>query len=237
MDRYTVDRPKCLVELDGRPLLSWQLASLSSANPSVIGIVTGWQAHTLEDRGLTIFHNNAWSVTTMVDSLMCAEEWLLSDVTIVSYGDIIYGPAVVRLVAQSEAPISVAYDPNWRGLWERRFADPLSDAESFSVDESGYVLDIGQMPRSFREVKGQYMGVLRFTPYGWIEAQRIVRATPVEDRRRLDMTTLLRTIVMERRVPIAGVPTPGPWCEFDQPSDLEVGREIAVELARQEVVG
>ena len=62
---------------------------------------------------------------------------------------------------------------NWLALWERRFGDPLLDAETFRLSSDGSLLEIGNKPRNVEEVEGQYMGLLRFSPEGWTEFLKI----------------------------------------------------------------
>lgn len=74
MGSLTVDIPKCLVRLAGRPLLDWQSAALVGAGIDELGIVTGYRAETLRNRGLPHFHNPHWATTNMVASLVRASE-------------------------------------------------------------------------------------------------------------------------------------------------------------------
>jgi choline kinase len=53
------DRPKCLVELEGRPLLDRQIAALRRGGANEIGIVRGYRAEMLNFPGLTYFDNRA----------------------------------------------------------------------------------------------------------------------------------------------------------------------------------
>ena len=41
---YTLDRPKCLVPLAGRPLLEWQTTALRRAGIDDVTILTGYRA-------------------------------------------------------------------------------------------------------------------------------------------------------------------------------------------------
>ena len=92
-------RPKCLVELDGRPLLDRQLAALRAGGARDIGIVRGYRRDMLERPALTCFDNDRWSETNMVMSLACAAEWLRAGPVIVSYGDIFYRGDLIRGLA------------------------------------------------------------------------------------------------------------------------------------------
>ncbi|MBF0128245.1 MAG: phosphocholine cytidylyltransferase family protein, partial [Magnetococcales bacterium] len=142
MGDLTDDRPKCLVELGGRPLLEWQLAALRGAGIREIAIVTGYKSGMLRGRGLTGFHNPRWETTNMVSSLACAGTWLREGPCIVSYSDIFYEASAVSSLMASSAELAVTYDPGWLPLWEKRFGDPLRDAETFRLDGEGRLLEI-----------------------------------------------------------------------------------------------
>lgn len=220
MKDLTDDRPKCLVELRGKPLLEWQLIALKEAGISEIAIVTGYKKELLATRGLKEFHNPRWAETNMVSSLACAGEWLKSEPCIVSYSDIFYEASAVTALIESQAKLAVTYDDNWRSLWEKRFGDPLLDAETFRMDENNLLLEIGNKPMTVSEIEGQYMGLLRFTPEGWDEVERIRSALSPDQRDRMHMTGTLQKVIEEGRVPIAALPYHEAWGEVDSADDL-----------------
>ena len=131
------ERPKCLVELAGRPLLERQMAALRRGGCTEIGVVRGYRGEMLDRPGLNGFNNDRWSETNMVSSLACAASWLREAPVIVSYADIFYRAALVQGLAETPGELVIAYDRKWRELWTRRFADPLADAETFRIDSSG----------------------------------------------------------------------------------------------------
>ncbi len=222
MKNLTEERPKCLVELRGKALLDWQLEALRAAGITEIGIVTGYKRELLANRGLVEFHNPRWAETNMVSSLACADEWLRDSSCIVSYSDIFYEASGPRLLVHTQAELAITYDPNWRALWESRFADPLSDAETFKMDSHGVLLEIGQRPTRIEDIQGQYMGLLRFTPAAWrqVETLRQLLEAPVRDR--LDMTGMLQRLIAEQDARIEALAYEGPWGEVDSAEDLAV---------------
>lgn len=220
MQELTDDRPKCLVELRGRTLLDWQLAALQGAGINEIGIVTGYKREQLAGRGLHEFHNPRWTETNMVSSLECAEAWLTVEPCVVSYSDIFYESEAVTALMESKAGLAVTYDANWRTLWEKRFGDPLLDAETFRLNADGTLAEIGNKPKTVAEVEGQYMGLLRFTPEGWQEVVRIRSALPPETCDRMHMTGTLQKVIEAGRVPIAALPYHKGWGEVDSADDL-----------------
>lgn len=137
-------------------------------------------------------------------------------------------------VAAVPAPLAITYDPEWRRLWERRFADPLSDAETFRVDATGKLLEIGQHPTTIEAIQGQYMGLLRFTPKGWAEVLRIRTALPANEQDTMHMTGTLQRIIASGRLPIAAIAYRGAWGEIDTEHDLLVSAEAAAPLASAE---
>jgi len=222
MKNLTDECPKCLVELRGKPLLDWQLKALREAGITEIAIVTGYKRELLSGRGLKEFHNPRWAETNMVSSLACAAEWLEAEPCMVSYSDIFYDSSAVTALMNCPAMLAVTYDANWRALWEKRFGDPLLDAETFRMKADGTLAEIGNKPKTVEEVEGQYMGLLRFTPPGWKEVVRIRAALPSEQCDRMHMTGTLQKVIEAERIPVAAVPYRGAWGEVDSAEDIAI---------------
>jgi choline kinase len=220
MKELTQDRPKCLVELRGKALLDWQLDAMRASGIEGIAIVTGYKRELLYARGLVEFHNPRWAETNMVASLACAEEWLRQEPCIVSYTDIFYKPTAIKSLITCPADLAITYDPNWLGLWKRRFDDPLVDAETFRLAPDGTLVEIGNKPVSINDVQGQYMGLLRFTPRGWQEIQRICTELTRERCNKMDMTSVLQKVIEGERLTVAAVPYYDTWGEVDNLKDL-----------------
>ncbi len=65
---------------------------------------------------------------------------------IISYADIVYSAEIVRALIESQEPLSIVVDKNWRTLWEKRFENPLLDAETLKIRE-GKVIELGKKPK------------------------------------------------------------------------------------------
>jgi choline kinase len=226
MGERTDDRPKCLVEVGGRSLLSRQVAALRGGGATELGIVRGYRAASISVDGACYFENPRWSSTNMVQSLATARAWLATAPTLVSYSDIFYSRELVARLAAAAGDLVVAYDLEWLALWQRRFADPLSDAETFRTDADGRLREIGAKARSLEEIRGQYMGLLKFTPPAWQAVERQLAALEPAARDKLDMTSLLR-LLLAADFPISTLSTRGQWGEVDNPSDIAVYEAMA----------
>jgi choline kinase len=223
------DRPKCMLELAGKPLIEHQMAALRRGGVDEIGVVRGYRAEMIDFPGLGYFSNERWAETNMVMSLAAAAPWLRSGPVIVSYADIFYRSELVRGLAATPGPLSISYDRAWRRLWTRRFSDPLADAETFRIDAAGRLLEIGGKTTRIEDIEGQYMGLLRFTPSAWNAVEALLSTLDVPVRDRLDMTGLLGRLLAGKELPIDTFATDGQWGEIDNPEDVALYEKMVSE--------
>ncbi|MEU4420917.1 phosphocholine cytidylyltransferase family protein [Actinoplanes sp. NPDC024001] len=227
----TAERPKCMVPLAGRPLLHWQRAALGAAGITEQAVVVGYRSELVDTQDMTVFRATRWAETNMVGSLLAAEQWLTTGPCVVSYADIVYSAATVRRLAAAPGELAIAYDPAWAELWRRRFADPRDDAETFRLAPDGALREIGARPATVREVQGQYMGLLRFTPAAWSAVRAVLDALTPAEVDALDMTSLLRMLLDAGRR-VETVACEGAWGEVDSGTDLAVCEDL---IARGEL--
>jgi choline kinase len=220
------DRPKCLIELAGKPLIERQITALRRGGVDRIAIVRGYRAEMIDVPGVSFFANERWAETNIVMSLAAAAPWLRSGPVIASYADIFYRGELVRAVAAASGELVVSYDRDWRRVWTRRFQDPLTDAETFRIDTQGQLLEIGAKATQIEDIQGQYMGLLKFTPGAWTAIEGLLCTLDVRTRDCLDMTGLLRRLLAANTIPIKTVATHGHWGEIDNPEDVKLYHDM-----------
>jgi L-glutamine-phosphate cytidylyltransferase len=223
------DRPKCLVELEGKPLIERQIAALRRGGVDEIGVVRGYRAEMIDFPGLSYFANERWAETNMVMSLAAAAPWLRWGPVIVSYADIFYRSELVRGLAGARGQLVISYDRAWRRLWTRRFADPLADAETFRIDAVGQLIEIGGKTTRIDDIEGQYMGLVKFTPPAWSAVELLLSTLDAPIRDRLDVTGLLRRLLTTKELPIGTFGTDGQWGEIDNAEDVALYRNMVRE--------
>lgn len=226
MKSLTDEQPKCLIEIHGRALIDWQISALRQAGIDDIAIVTGYKSECLSGRAQKEFHNPRWQETNMVSSLECAAEWIEEGDFVVSYSDIFYAASAVSSLINTAADLAIVYDINWLPLWNRRFGDPLLDAETFRVSAAGTLLEIGAKPSSIEEIEGQYMGLLYFGKAGWREVIRLRQQLNSSQKDTMHMTGLLQKIIDAGRISIAAVPYSSDWGEVDTAADLAAYAQV-----------
>lgn len=169
---YTSDRPKCMVEIDGRSLIDRQLEILKNNGISEIIIIGGYKATMLKMKSNKLLINDIYNKSNMLWTLFCAENELHDEV-IVSYGDIVYSSNVLQRLINSNEDISVIIDLDWEEYWKERNDNPLDDAETLKVNNEGYICEIGKKPQSISEIEGQYIGLMKFSKRGILKLKSL----------------------------------------------------------------
>lgn len=231
MRPLTDDRPKCMVEVAGYPLIAWSAASARAAGCDDIVVVGGYRRDRLKLPGVTILDNPDFATTNMVYSLWAAREALKGqrDV-IVSYSDIVYEPRVLTALMQTSGDVAVTVDTGWLSYWQKRFADPLSDAESLKI-ERGRIVEIGNKVASLDEIQAQYIGLLKFSGAGigmlldlmeGLHSGRITSPKPFE---KVFMTDLLQ-VMIARGTGVFPAPVRRGWLEVDSLDDRCIAERL-----------
>lgn len=227
--------PKCMVPLAGKPLLEWQLDTAREAGAEAIIVVRGYRGDQLTLSGVTYVENPAFASTNMVYSLWCARQYFATEF-VLSYGDILYNPDVLRALFRAPHAIAVAVDSRWLSYWRQRFANPLSDAESLQLDADGCIVDIGKKVRALSDIQGQYVGLVGFRDRG-VDVLRTAlaeRAQTCEGQARPNgsrpfaqqyVTDLLQGLI-DQGHSIHSVPTEGGWLEIDTLGDLHLASRL-----------
>jgi choline kinase len=221
MGELTHDRPKCLTALDGKPLIERQITALRQGGCESVDLITGYRREQLVEYGDHHFVNADWASTNMVMTLFCAKDTLQREEVIVSYSDIFYSAATVETLCETTEDIAITFDPDWRALWEARFDDPLSDAETFKRDDDGRLLAIGAQTASMADIDGQFMGLIKITPTGATRVLGLISELSAAERAKIDMTALLSGLI-GRGVTIGTRAVIGPWGECDDAEDIAV---------------
>ncbi len=225
----TNNTPKCLVPLVGRTLLERQVNVLKSLGVEEIHIATGYCAGQIAELGFDTSYNENFDRTNMVESLFSAIEFINSctEDLIIGYGDIVYNQANLKALLDSEAEISLMIDKNWHELWSIRMDNPLADAETLVLDDSGNILELGQKPDSYEMIQGQYTGLIKIRKD---KIQDFVQCYLQLDRKaqydgndffNMYMTSFLQ-ILIRQNWQVKAVEVHSGWLEVDSIDDLNV---------------
>ena len=232
----TNKKPKCLVELFGKSLLEWQVDVFRNAGIQDITVVTGYMSDSINIPSVDITKNENFDSTNMVETLFCAEK-KFSNSTIVSYGDIIFEPSVLKKLILSSHDFSIIIDKNWLEYWKIRFQNPLDDAESLKINSDGNITSIGQKISDIKEIQGQYIGLMKFQNSGIYNLQKFYHDSKIKsdsginplnpslDFKKSYMTDLLNSLILEN-FDLKAIEINNGWLELDSISDLETYEKL-----------
>jgi choline kinase len=171
----------------------------------------------------------------MVFTLFCARDRMLEDTDlIIAYGDIVYEPRVLQALMGCDAPMGVVVDQEWRRFWDLRMADPLSDAETLKIDSKGMITELGRKPRSYDEIQGQYIGLIKVRWDRVVELCRLYDAMDPDrsydgrDRKQMYLTSFIQHAI-DNGWPVQAVPVSNGWLEVDTLAELQLYRRMMAE--------
>lgn len=226
---YTNDRPKCMVELAGKPLLHHQLNVIQGAGFSLdnIALVGGYLKERLNAPGTHLYENLHYATTNMVSTLFCAEQFMSpGEDLLICYGDIVYEPKVLEKLLEAEGEVVVAADREWKRLWALRMDDPLADAETFKIRD-GRVVELGKKPISYNEIQAQYMGLILIRSdrvKAFVDFYHDLDRTVIYDGKDFEnmyMTSLIQALI-DSNWDVRPAFVENGWIEVDTATELEL---------------
>lgn len=226
LQNLTDDRPKTLVDINGQSILQRQLTCFRQLGLEDITVISGYLSEKIQELGVRTIKNPLWDQAEMVSSLLVADKVLSGGDSIISYGDIIFESDVINSLTASDCEMGVAYDMNWQVLWEKRFPNPLDDAETFKISTSGTILEIGQKTGDIGDIQGQYMGVFKLTANAWKKIKDYLISIGNERINTLQVSQLLNEMISLDLIKVVGIPVSNRWMEIDTQKDVEIAESI-----------
>jgi len=158
---YTDDRPKCLVEVNGKSILQRQLDAYRDAGIDEVYIVRGYMKESIQIDGARYFENTDFANNNILASLFYAEP-AMEGGFLFSYSDIVFRPEVVRTALLTEGDYALVVDRRWAEAYEGRMNHPVEEAEVARI-EGGRVTRVGKKTVPASQATGEFIGLARFS--------------------------------------------------------------------------
>ena len=97
----------------------------------------------------------------MVYSLFKAKSWLLNHNCLICYGDIYYDRNIINKLIKKKGSFVLPSNKNWKKHWSLKYKNPLSDLETFKIDNKKYLKQIGSKAQNYSDISGQFMGLVK----------------------------------------------------------------------------
>ena len=227
----TADRPKCMVDIRGEPLLVRLVATLKECGVHRLTVVRGYRKEAIALSGVDYADNDAFETTGEIASLATALDKLDGHCLVV-YGDILFRRHILDGLLAAPGDIVVAVDALWH-LRLQKGREALRDLVAATRNFSPDYLD--DRPVGLRaigpdlppaDIAGEWIGLARFTPAGTVALRAEIA--------RLDAEGLLKTAGMPelltrlaRRQEINVHYVTGQWLDVDDLVDLADARNFS----------
>jgi phosphoenolpyruvate phosphomutase len=114
LEAMTVDRPKLMLPIAGKPLLRWLLDAFKKESINDVTVVGGYRAEAIDRAGIRLLVNERHATTGELASLAHALGELKTD-TLVCYGDLLFRSYVLRDLVDGRADFAVVVDSSAGG--------------------------------------------------------------------------------------------------------------------------
>ncbi len=230
LKKYTENLPKGMLSFMGKTIIERQIEMYRRCGIDKIIVVRGFAAEKINYDGVIYYENENYANTNMVESFMTARDEFDDDV-VVSYSDILFEEQMLKRMMESRANFAVAVDDDWQIYWEKRYGRVDFDTESLSIDENGYIMELGTENPKLEDIDARYIGLLKFSRDGLQNIVEIMEdayqhfsdepwqksGKPIH---KAYMTDLLQAIIESGRKILAERFRNG-WIEFDTNEDYE----------------
>jgi phosphoenolpyruvate phosphomutase len=224
LGELTVDRPKTLVAVRGRPLLEQIVDAYNAVGVKDLTVVRGYKKEAFDQPNLRFVDNDEYESTGELWSLDLALRALEDDGgdVVVSYGDVLFGKFVPEILCATEGELAIVVDTGRQRDEAPRVADwvrcsvpytPASFYERVTLERIAESLPEG-------EPHGEWMGFLKIAAGALPDVRATVERLLADPANRgAKLVTLLNTLVANgRRVDV--VYTSGHWVNVNSIADV-----------------
>lgn len=221
----TVNRPKCLLEVNGNSLLKQSINKHRAIGVSDISVVRGYKKEVFPDMGVTYVDNDAFDTTGELYSLNLVQNELDGE-CFISYGDIAYRGYILQLPSESTYDITIVADSSIAD----RDTDYVGD---FVYCDQSNARDFSEKTASLKKIKlssrndlvetpqGEWIGIMKSTKTGSEQIKKTLgELSKKDDFNSLKMSDLF-TALMESKVSIGVKYIEGHWMDVDHYKDVE----------------
>ena len=163
----TDDKPKCLIEVEGEPVIASAIRKLRKAGLRDIAVVTGYKPEAFHLDSVKYIHNADWETTSEVGSLLAARD-KLSGAVLIAYGDVVCRRFVVENLMHGDHDFNVMIDYAIHERRRRKSVDyaRVSPERVEGIKPVDYTLEAIDEALSPDAAAGEWTGMLWCTDAG-----------------------------------------------------------------------
>mgnify|MGYP006098902229 CR=1 FL=1 len=223
LNHLTSKKPKCLVMLNNRTIISYLRNSFKLFNETII--ITGYRSNLIKNEikgSATFVRNKDYMKTNMIHSLFCSSHLINEDI-IVSYSDIIFDPLVLKKLFKCKRS-TLPLNSLWLDTWKKRMSmkDIYIDAEDVKL-KGKEIISIGGKIIKGKLPKTQFMGLMKIKKNDFFKMKK--KYEEIKNFN-IDFTTFINLIIKSKTIKIEHIKSNSFWTEIDSSKDLKVAEKL-----------
>ena len=222
LGELTADKPKCMVDVRGKPLLSHLTKLLGDAGVSPINVVRGYRKDAINLEGPAYIDNDDFAETGELGSLDLAAA-RLNDEAIVMYGDVLFRRFILDELMSCDADIALVVDGRKPatngGMADLAICSAPPSGDGVIPDTERVSLRAVGRNVPAADAHGEWIGLLRLGTAGAQKFTAAVHAVREQLGREARIPDVLNHLV-DQGEDIGVVYISGYWIDVDTVSDL-----------------
>ena len=222
------DKPKAMLRLRGKPILSWHADAFRKQGIRRIGAVRGYRKEAVDLPNIEYFDNDRFAETGELASLYAAREFLNGDV-VLAYGDIVFDDFILGNLLRQDGDITIAVDGAWklRGRADIKRDLVVTSGAPDPLGKNACKLSSIGSDVNTEEVSGEWIGLIALRAEKTKEVLALLDKLAKEEPnvlRTADLPTLLNRLVANGET-VTVVHSYGHWHDLDVEKDLLLASE------------
>lgn len=172
--QLTNNLPKCMLKINGKPVLEDTIELFRKNGIKDISIVVGYKKEKINYPNIIYFENTDFWNNNVLHSFMFARQKLEEAIktgedVVVTYSDILFEDTLLKDLLKSKGDIVSVVDTDWIDYYGGRTDHPITEAEKVIIDDNKRMLKIGKnvfvndVPKNRH---GEFIGLWKFNPIG-----------------------------------------------------------------------
>jgi len=227
LGELTIDRPKCMIEVRGRPLLQRVADTFASRGIRDVIVVRGYQKEMIDLAGIACIDNDDYATTGELASLACARDRLMGDCVVV-FGDVLFRRFILDGLLDTPGDVVIAVDPRVTPLPKLAsyaFVRATRSYDSRDLDDDPPLLQSIGSAVAKERTDGAWITLVRLTPKGSAWARDEITAIEAEGKlARARMSELIGRLAAKYGVVVHYAT--GDWVDVNNLGDLAQAREF-----------
>lgn len=217
----TKKKPKAMIEINGRPILTQMVNILNELGVKDITVVRGYKKECIADANISKIDNNEYESTADLWSLFLAREKLNGD-SIIIYGDLLVRRHLISDLFTFKEDLIIVVDADVPSQNDGYNHDYVICNRRYSNDffNSNVVLKKIETSKSASDKYGEWTGILYASPAGaemLRETMESLSSSP--NFKSLTIIDLLGAVI--KKHPVSVLYTKGGWVNINRAYDIE----------------